>query len=190
LLGQTERVWQDADYILGYFAKHKGVARKEYESFVAEGLPHGREKELAGGGLIRSLGGWAEAKDTLKGRASKHVMSDERILGDSDFVDTVLKKCDEEYERRYELKRQGLDLNRTAQRVAEIFGMEFDEVFSKGRQDKKVKARSLLCYWASNELGIPHTELAKKLEMSSAGITFSVVRGESIAKSNNYSLIG
>jgi hypothetical protein len=35
----------------------------------------------------------------------------------------------------------------------------------------------MLRLWASNELGIAHTELAKKLEMRPAGITFSVVRG-------------
>ena len=40
----------------------------------------------------------------------------------------------EEYERRYELKRRGYDLERIAMRVAEICGMEEDEVFSKGDQ--------------------------------------------------------
>jgi len=66
--------------------------------------------------------------------------------------------------------------------------MKPDEVFSKGRQDRKVKARSLLCFWAATELGMPHTALAKRLEMSLAGIGFSVERGESIAKKGNYSL--
>ena len=67
--------------------------------------------------------------------------------------------------------------------------MDFDEVFSKGRQDRKVRARSLLCFWASRELGMSHTDLAKKFEMSPAGIGFSVERGESIAKAGNYLLI-
>jgi len=38
------------------------------------------------------------------------------------------------------------------------------------------------------ELGISHTSLAKELEMSVAGIGFSVERGEAIAKKGNYSL--
>jgi hypothetical protein len=37
-------------------------------------------------------------------------------------------------------------------------------------------------------LGISHTELAKKLEMSLAYIGFSLERGESIARIANYSL--
>ncbi len=188
LMGKTKRQWQDTDYVLGYFGKSKGKARREYESFVREGLSQGRREELTGGGLIRSLGGWAEARELLKGGV--HIMSDERILGDSDFVDSVLSQAEEHYERRHKLRRQGYDLDRIAERVSEVLGIKPDEVFSKGRQDRKVKARSLLCFWAARELGLPHTVLAKKLEMSLAGVGFSVERGESIAKMGNYSLEG
>jgi putative transposase len=51
-----------------------------------------------------------------------------------------------------------------------------------------MKARSLLCFWAARELGLSHTALAKELEMSIAGVGFSVDRGESIAKEGNYFL--
>jgi len=186
LMGKTKREWQDADYVLGYFGKSKGKARKEYESFVKAGLNQGRREELTGGGLIRSLGGWTEAREVLK--SGVHVMGDERILGDSDFVDSVISQSDEHYERRHKLRRQGYNLDRIAERVSEVLGMKPDEVYSKGRQDRKVKARSLLCFWAARELGLPHTTLAKRLEMSLANVGFSVERGESIAKEGNYSL--
>ena len=54
------------------------------------------------GVLYRSLGGWTEVK---KGRLKgcDHVMSDERILGDSDFVDSVISQFEEQYERRHKL---------------------------------------------------------------------------------------
>ena len=45
-----------------------------------------------------------------------------------------------------------------------------------------------MCFWAARELGISHTALAKELEMSLAGVGFSVERGESIARKGNYSL--
>ncbi len=186
LMGKTESKWQDTDYVLGYFSKSKSKAREEYESFVKEGFTQGRKKQLTGGGLIRSLGGWTEAREILKGGI--HIMSDERILGDSDFVDSVISQSEEHYERRHRLRRKGYDLDGIAKRVSEVLGMKPDEVFSKGRQDRKVKARSLLCFWASRELGLSHTSLAKKLEMSLAGVGFSVERGESIAKEGNYSL--
>ena len=78
---------------------------------------------------------------------------------------------------------------RIAGRVAEVLDMDPAEVFSKGRQERKVRTRGLLCFWAAKELGMSHTALARKLEMSVAGIGFSVKRGESIAKNGKYSLI-
>jgi putative transposase len=187
LMGKVKREWQDTDYVLGYFGKSKGKARKEYESFVKKGFSQGRKNELTGGGLIRSLGGWVEAGEVLK--SGVHIMSDERILGDSDFVDAIISQSDEErYERRHRLKRLGYNLDRIAERVAEVLGLEWDEVYSKGRQERKVKARSLLCFWASRELGMSHTALAKKLEMSLANIGLCVERGEFIVKDGNYSL--
>jgi putative transposase len=187
LMGKVKREWQDTDYVLGYFGKSKGKARNEYESFIKKGFSQGRKNELTGGGLIRSLGGWIEAGEVLK--SGIHIMSDERILGDSDFVDSIISQSNEEhYERRHRLKRLGYNLDRIAERVAEVLGLESDEVYSRGRQERKVKARSLLCFWASRELGMSHTVLAKKLEMSLANIGFSVERGELIAKECNYSL--
>ena len=70
-----------------------------------------------------------------------------------------------------------------------IVEMELHEVFSKGRQDWKVKARSLLCYWAVRELGMSLTDLTREFEMSVAGIGYAVERGEGIARENQYRLI-
>ena len=67
LMGKENWQWQDTDYVLGYFGRSNREARKEYESFVKEGLTQGRKQELTGGGLIRSLGGWSEAREVLKG---------------------------------------------------------------------------------------------------------------------------
>ncbi len=153
-MGKSEREWQETDYVLSYFGKTRPQARRKYESFVGKGLAQGRKRQFTGGGFIRSLGGWTDAKEKLKGRA--HVMSDERILGDSDFVDSVISMAEEHFERRHQLKQKGYDLDRVASRVAEVLGLNPDEVFSKGRQDRKVKARSLFCFWASRELGISH----------------------------------
>jgi putative transposase len=186
LMGNAKRGWQDTEYVLSYFGKSVRKARKEYESFVKEGLSEGRKRELTGGGLIRSLGGWIEAKEILKGGV--HIMSDERILGDSDFVDSIIIQSEEQYDRRQRLKQQGFNLDRIAERVAEVLDMEPDEVYLRGRQNRKVRARSLLCFWASRELGISHTELAKRLELSLAAIGFSVERGELIAKEGKYFL--
>jgi len=93
------------------------------------------------------------------------------------------------YRTQVNISQQGFDLERIADRVAQVLEIEPDEVFSKGRQNRKLRARSLLCFWAARELGMPHTAFAKRLEMSFAGVGFSVERGESIAKKGKYLLI-
>lgn len=188
LMGKSKRPWQDADYVLRYFGESIRKAKSEYEAYVEEGVERGRREELTGGGLIRSLGGWSEAKK-LSQKGSDHVMSDERILGDSEFVDSVLSQANEEYERPYELKRHGYDLERIAGRVAEICGMEKEDVLSKGRQKKRVRARSIFCYWAVREAGISLRTLARRLGISAPGVGYAVERGEAIVRENNYLLM-
>jgi len=187
LLGNRKRDWQDTDYVLSYFGKQRSSARKRYDHFVSEGILQGRRDDLMGGGLIRSLGGWQSIKKAhLEGM---HIKSDERILGDGDFVDSLLSAAGEKVERHYEVKRAGYDLDKTAKRAAGVCSVEPDDIFSRSRQRIKVQARSLFCYWASRELGISHTELARRLEVSVPAVSYSVERGKLIAKEHDYQLI-
>ena len=59
----------------------------------------------------------------------------------------------------------------------------------KGKQQRKVKARSLFCFWAVSELGMSLRELTRRLEMSSPGVGFSVERGQTMARENGLQLI-
>ena len=190
LVGKKVRPWQDVDYVLGYFGRTMKRAERAYLDYMEAGIGQGRRDELTGGGLIRSLGGWSEVKKLQSKGQVDHMMSDARILGESEFVESVLSEAKETYERKYEMKRRGYDLDRIAKRVAEIYGMDPQEFFSKGRQKKRVRARSLLCYWAVREAGLTQREIAKRLEMSSPGVGFAVERGEAIAKSEGFKLIG
>jgi len=187
LMETKKRPWQDVDYVLSYFGDTLQRARKEYFSYVEAGLDQGRRKELTGGGLIRSLGGWAEVrKHGLKGQ--EHIKSDERILGGSDFVASILSQANEKLDRKYELKLLGYDLDRVAARAAEIYGIAEDDIYLKGKQQKRVKARSLFCFWAVHELGITLTELARRLGISVPGVGYSVERGERLAQDNGFQL--
>jgi REP element-mobilizing transposase RayT len=187
LMGQKERPWQGVEYVLQFFGKTLRVGRRKYLSYVEQGVQQGHREELIGGGLIRSLGGWSEViRSRLKGQ--DHIKSDERILGDSDFVDSVLAHADEHYTGQCEWRRRGYNLEKIAKRVAQIYQVDVQEVLARGRQQRRVNPRSLFCYWAVHELGVTLTELARKLRMSPAGVGYAVQRGESIVKENNYQL--
>ena len=93
IMGRIKNNWQDTDYVLAYFGKKESGARKAYESFVAEGISRSRRPDLVGGGLVRSIGGWSALKDLRE--TNTRVISDERILGSTDFVESVLKRLSE-----------------------------------------------------------------------------------------------
>ena len=50
------------------------------------------------GGLVRSAGGWSAVKALRMG--FERIKRDEHILGDGDFVETVLKETQEQLERK------------------------------------------------------------------------------------------
>jgi hypothetical protein len=187
LIGKKKRKWQDVVYVLSYFGKSVGKARKGYISYVKEGIGLGRRPELVGGGLIRSLGGWDKVKEMRLNR-NERIKSDQRILGESDFVLEVLSESEEAFSRKYKLKSKGYDFDKAADRVCELYKIEKDYIIEKGRQKKRVQARDLLCYWAVAELGISMVDLARKFDFTPAAVSYAVQRGEKIARGNVYSL--
>jgi len=184
VIGKMAVAWQDSRYILRLFGDKVSLARRRYKAFVKKGVADGKRPELTGGGLIRSVGGWAAAKALRKANALQK--GDERILGDGDFVEAALSEANEAYERKYRLKAKGFDIDTVAREVARLVGIETSQVWLSGKHPKVVRARSLLCYWATSELGISQAWLSKKLNLSQPAISLSVTRGRSIAIQNNY----
>ena len=92
LMGKSACQWMDRKYVLSYFGKTLNKARRQYDSYVREGVELGRRPELVGGGVIRSLGGW-EAIKKMRIEGQERVKGDQRILGDSGFVREVLKEA-------------------------------------------------------------------------------------------------
>jgi len=186
LTGRLTDEWQETDEVLLRFGKRKSIARKKYSIFVEEGVSKGKKPELTGGGLIRSVGGWQQFKELRK----MHVMlkSDERILGESDFVETVLKEAEEALDRRYQYSLKGYDFNMAVQKVGEIFKMQPKEILAGGKQRQRVQARSLLCYWAVRELGLSATSVAARLDITQPTVSRAVQRGEKMVFEKDYQL--
>ena len=81
------------------------------------------------------------------------------------------------------------DLEKIAERVAEICGIEVGEVFARGRQPHRVSARSLFCFWAVPEMANSLASVAKRLRMSPAGVGYAVQGGEAFAQENGFQLV-
>jgi putative transposase len=87
LMGKALHPWQDVDYVLRSFGSSPRTARRHYLSSLESRFARGKRPDLVGGGLVRSYGSWAEVKKSAR---SERIKGDERILGDSAFVQRIL----------------------------------------------------------------------------------------------------
>ena len=186
VMGKRHLSWQDSEAVLVHFGRRCRYARHEYREFVAAGIGQGRRPDLTGGGLVRSAGGWAAVRGLR--RAEAHAKSDERILGDGDFVDQVLAEANDLVERRYELKSRGIGVKEIAEGVARLMGMEPEEVWLEGRYRHLVTACSLICYWSVRELGESMASLGRRFGVSIVAVSKSVRRGARIVREEGYEL--
>jgi len=186
IMGRRKKSWQDIDGVIGLFAETTPVGRRRYRMYLKKGVELGKREDLTGGGLLRSCGGWSVVKALRKAKVFHK--SDERILGDSDFVDKVLGEAEEQLERKYAFHVHGVNLNKVRKVVAELMGIEPEIVIAQGKERTRVQAKSLLCYWAVRELGITMTKLSKELNMSLSTVSLAVQRGEQVALTNGYQL--
>lgn len=186
ILGKTRREWQNVEYVLALFGKNISSARRNYRSFVQKGVSEGRRSELTGGGLIRSLGGWQQVKAMR--RAAVRFKGDERILGDSEFVEQVLKDAKDRLEGHYALVAQGYDFDRVVARVAEVLDIDDSSVLGRTKKPHTVKARNLLCFWANRELGMSTVDISRRLQISQSAVSRAARRGEQLAAQFGFNL--
>jgi putative transposase len=121
-------------------------------------------------------------------KANIHFKSNERILGDSDFVDEVLKSADKKLQRRYALEAEGWNLDKLAEKAGAICGLDPEHIFMPGKQPIRVKARCMFCYWAARELGVT-TKLAGLLKISQPAVSICVRRGEQIVQKEGHDIL-
>lgn len=140
LVGTLPLPWQATAEVLGCFAPSARRARTGYRSFVEVGAPQGRRPELQGGGLVRSLGGSAAVQILQRGR--EHFLSDERILGSSDFVEQLRDEI--EVQQRHRLRAPSLPRLVTA--VCQYLGIPPAALHAGSRRRDVARARDGIAY--------------------------------------------
>ena len=161
--------WQDCDFVLRYFGEKEGFAKKHYRNFLAEEAGKGRQPELTGGGLVRSMGGWS-AVQGMRLRKEKQV-SDGRILGDGSFVSKVLEEAEETV--KSQINVFGLDqLNDRAQSDIEDLctkeGVGVEQLLSGSRVRSLSRIRKILVEKFVLEYGFSYAQTARMLKISTS----------------------
>ena len=173
--GRVSRPWQNIGYVLAGFGESRSQARRAYSRFMGAGIGVGRKPELVGGGLVRSQGGWS-AVLALR-RRSAPTACDQRILGDSDFVRTVVARMDERQRRNLRLLTTRPEIDRICRQVCDCHGVSPGELCSGSRRRPVVMARYAVAWIAVREIGYSGAEVARHLGVSNSCITRSVATG-------------
>ena len=174
-------------FLLKLFSGKVPEARRLYREFVNKGVAAGRRSDLTGGGLVRSAGGWSALRAMRNGES--RMKGDERILGQGDFVETVLKAAQENLDRKSMIRSLGYDFDWLVDRVLGLFGLTFNELLTGGKQRRMVQARSVLCYWGTRELGMSAVSISKKLNIASTTASESAMRGRQIVEEFGWKLL-
>jgi len=187
IMGKKENDWQSVNEVLALFGKTKITARRHYRRFVMSGIALGRQPALIGGGLIRSAGGWSMVRSIRKAGISQK--SDERILGDGDFVHSVLSHAHEALDKQYRLSAEGVKIADVVSAVAEHFALKPQALIGPSKERRIVKGRALICFWAARELGMSLTGVAAYLKIAVPTVSIAVKKGEKLVDEVGVSLV-
>jgi putative transposase len=175
LMGKVKREWQDTDYVLSLFGQDR-YRRRDYEKYVQKEAASGRRPELVGGGLVRSRGGWSEVL-ALRSRGEKQ-RSDQRILGDSEFVQDVISDLDGLVKKNLRLSGQRIDMEALAQQVCRKYDISLNELCSGSRRRVIVEARGVVSWIAVREFGCSGADVARYLGVTNSCVTRFVASGK------------
>jgi putative transposase len=175
IMGRKTHTWQDSSFVLSLFHEKEAIARRAYCSFVENGIALGKRPDLVGGGLVRSAGGWVAVQDLRKSKEG--FASDERILGSSVFVDSVLKQANEDYERRLDAGRQDIDLERLVTIVCDHLGLEPAVLGSPTKQSSVARARAIVCHIAFDTLRFRGVDISHQLKVTPSAVSKLTTRG-------------
>lgn len=171
LLGHRDFAAQDTDAVLARFSDCRKAALEGYRRFVVDGFGQGRREELRGGGLIRSAGG---LMSLMSGGFDERELSDERILGCGDFVNSVLQVTEADR------KAAPVSIEDILNEIAERSGVRSEQIIGADRNRKVSCARRQFFLAAHERAGTSKAMLGRMTGRSHVAVmkAIELVRAE------------
>lgn len=176
LVGTITREWQDTEYILSFF-RTKRAGSEKYLKFINDGIAQGRRPDLVGGGLIRSMGGWAEVLSTRRHKEKQ--VFDQRVLGDGAFVQKVLAEANDFTKANLRLEGKRIKLFSLVERVCNVHGVSLGELRSGSRRREITEMRRVFSCLAVKDFGYSGAEVARYLGVTTSCVTRIISQGHS-----------
>ncbi len=176
IIGKAKHIWMDTEYVLVQFADTRPKALHEYRRFMKEGSGQGQMRELTGGGLIRSQGGWSQVL-AMRRRGQKEGF-DERILGGGDFVNNILKEAEDCHLRQLKAKRASKTIEKLITEECRKQSISLPELKGGSKRRKVSNTRAAIALRSREELGLSAAEIARHVGVNTSSITRAIERAE------------
>jgi putative transposase len=99
---------------------------------------------------------------------------DERILGNGDFVQTILEEADQTLARQIRARRKAGSLSKVIKEGCLEAGVNETELRSGSRRKAVSELRRRLCYYFYRELGVPMAEIARQVGVGTTGVAMAI----------------
>lgn len=169
LMGQIKYDWQDRDYVLSWFGRREGEARRAYRKYMEGGIAQGRRPELVGGGVVRSYGGWSAVLSLRRSR--ERISGDQRILGTGDFVERVLNESEEPLRKRFSPAERRKRMETILNEECHKGRIEVEELRMGSRRGEIPRVRSETAQRLLKELGMSLADVARLLGVSTSAVS-------------------
>lgn len=167
ILGNAHVSGQAVEAVLTHFGKRMVLARDLYRRFVADGAGMGDQPHLVG-----KLSKRQESQTDA-------VVFDNRVLGSSDFIETLSQQND--LKGRLQDRKSLEELQRI---IEDFFKVKPGGLGQRGRQDTISSARAVYCFLAVAKLRYPGVEVGRRLGICGPSVSRAVRRGKELFQSN------
>jgi len=169
LMGNIKKEWQDVGYVLKYFGRKEGEAKKGYRNYVLKAIDEGRRPELVGGGLIRSLGGWSAVKAMR--RSGNRELCDDRILGSGEFVERIIKEAEAKIKYQLPVKEHHHKIDKFIAQLCRSENISSAELKAGGRRKEVSGVRAQIAIGLVERHGVALAEVARRVGVSTSAIS-------------------
>ena len=174
VMGRIKNEWQDRDYVLSWFGKKEGEARKAYRKHIKEGVADGNRPELVGGGLLRSQGGWSQVMSMR--RQGNREFSDERILGSGEFVEQVINEADDSTKYQFPKQADRKEIETIVKGICKKENISIKELKSGSRRKFITDVRLRIALKLVEGHGVSLAETARQVGVSTSAVEKSLKR--------------
>jgi REP element-mobilizing transposase RayT len=169
IMGKKEYPWQERKYVLKWFGRTAEEGTRSYLEYLKQGFNQGKRPELVGGGLTRTLGGWSKASSIRKDH--QRPLTDERILGGSEFVEKVIKEADEKIQYQVYGADLKLKIQKVVEKACKKSGINPLELRTGSRRAKISAIRFQIAVQLLKEFGIPLAEIGRQLGITTSSVS-------------------